>query len=598
MAVHDRSQVPLFGLGERRIMSTKSGGGEGWLLLSTNWSIGGLLARGCLLPPAFGEPTQVPFLDDGFRESLPVAKDRVPGEWSMAVRRSRRNCLPIAIRFLPWEEDGLDDSKREASVRSLALSQVLELVFPSEKERKRFAGLSFPDFDVSRLGIRMKSDVEIFPEGERGDRPQTEFARDVHPEQDVRAGALALADSAAALQAILLSGCPGTEEWTRAVSSAPAGPSEAGKPRGWVEAVRLGLARGDATDGSLEGALLASASEVLSREYRIEVGWPASEVLDRISARTKERLPRHIREREAKRLEEWTDHCRAILTGRQDPPPLLDAGSVPMRAVLLLLLRGDLEPLMAARVGPDAKSDLKVGRDVRALAACLGAVRTGLRAMPVNLKSPNLESPRQMLEFLGVSILRELGLRPEAAGVTHVEVNYRELGVLEGEWVFKHGSTELLRKRREVDPTLSRVAAIGRQFGYSMKREGETSLRLSLDVEEGREQPVFLALHWDGRGENRFLRIWSPALDLSARGKRSSRWPTAALNKRPKSFLLDLLERNSHRDMSCRFAISRELQSVMAVADQLLATLDDQEFGYHVRHVGQVAAGLAREQAK
>jgi len=42
-------------------------------VLSSNWSIGALLARGCLLPPAYGEPTRVAFFDEDNPHHLLVA---------------------------------------------------------------------------------------------------------------------------------------------------------------------------------------------------------------------------------------------------------------------------------------------------------------------------------------------------------------------------------------------------------------------------------------------------------------------------------------------------------------------------------------------
>jgi hypothetical protein len=60
-----------------------------------------------------------------------------------------------------------------------------------------------------------------------------------------------------------------------------------------------------------------------------------------------------------------------------------------------------------------------------------------------------------------------------------------------------------------------------------------------------------------------------------------------------KEFLLALLIRNASPDMNCRFALVDADSTIVALVDQLLATLDEAELKQHIQHVAQVADEFA-----
>ena len=65
-------------------------------VLSSNYSLPMLLARGCILPPICGESTDIQFLDE-FKDQLPWRKGKLPKSWADRVEASTRNAFPIAI---------------------------------------------------------------------------------------------------------------------------------------------------------------------------------------------------------------------------------------------------------------------------------------------------------------------------------------------------------------------------------------------------------------------------------------------------------------------------------------------------------------------
>ena len=68
-------------------------------VLSSNWSIGPLLGRGCLLPQSWGEPSGLSIFDEESVERLVTCVGRIPTNWVEKIRNGElRNAFPIAIR--------------------------------------------------------------------------------------------------------------------------------------------------------------------------------------------------------------------------------------------------------------------------------------------------------------------------------------------------------------------------------------------------------------------------------------------------------------------------------------------------------------------
>ena len=571
-------------------------------VLCSNWSIGPLLARGCLLPPGAGDLTEISFFDEQHRDALLFSRRSIPAGWCAALRESRRNTFPIGIR-LRGSGMRLGKSPTDMSGRAISIGDVDALVFSDSKEMKNFSSMAFADLDPMGLGVTLEVVPEVF-EGsdpdEESEQPQTTAVAAHSPTDDPARIQLRRADALAALRAVLLAAAPGTRPWVESLlrTSGKAGDVE-GEEGAWVAAIMRGiLTSGEEKEQSLESALLAGCSSVLLEEFGLEAGWPATEVLARIEEATRRRCADDVLAADGPTFERWSERCREVLEARVEPQPLRDDRSVGLRAIIFLLLRAEIEPILETQSGEDSGTVLEVGPQVRTLAACLAAVRTGLRSLPSELKIlKGSVEPRSWTDYLGRGVLAHLGYESELrrTDADALTANYRTIGLLQGEWVLAEGGRELTRKPREVDPALTRLAAMGRELGYDLAEHGDAALGVSLRWPDGRGQPVFLGVRRDNVGASPIVRFWSPALDVSSGGKGAKKWPTPALNKTKKTFLLYLLERNASPDLSCRFAISREEEAVIVLVDQLLATLDDQEFQQQIEHVARVADDFERE---
>jgi len=526
--------------------------------------------------------------------ALPASSGPIPAEWTNALKAARRNAVPIAIRVL-----GTTPSWPASGPTFLQLSAVDALVFETKEDLDAFRASGFADYDVELINPSLEVDAKVFA-GASGSGVGIREARDQH-EVDVISETFRCQEALAALHAVLATTGPGRPGWIRAL--APASPKRSAPSREEVliEALVNGV-MGDVESGSEEEfdlAALTAASSVLLRRFPVAVGWPASEVLkaiveeiERISS--EEALTEHRTV-----LDKWSQMSLAVIESREDPPQLLDTKSVPLRAILFLLLRGDIEPILDVTPGEDSTAVLKVGENVRAMAACLAAVRTGLRNLPVSAKVPkDSPNPRHWMEYLGRYLLSGLeGEFPNVPKRDSLTVKYRGMSPLRGEWVLSVKRTEVARKLRRVDPGLSRLEALGEGLDYEVGEHGDTGLMITVRWPDKRAQPVYLAmLKPEGSGGN-FVRFSSPAMSLAS-SRSSGKWPTPKLNKLSKGFLVDLLERNARPDLNCRFTLDRTEQAVTVVVDQLLETLDDEEFRHHVEHVAKVADDYEKEMGR
>jgi hypothetical protein len=298
------------------------------------------------------------------------------------------------------------------------------------------------------------------------------------------------------------------------------------------------------------------------------------------------------------RLLVWENKCREVLNVVSTPPEFLDEKSIPFRAAMLFILRKDVESIARTR---DDSSSLPIGKQVRCLAALMAASRMGLRRLPAQFKiPPGGDIAKKWLGSLGSRIIEDLVQPEDKSSTAFVKLKneYRSLGTLQGEWVIRRGPTELFRITRFFEPDLLRIHAIGTSLGYEMEEYGELGLKTRFSWKSGRAQTVFLELVRRSSKDQAVLRFWSPALNLApARKSKKSPWPATKLKRGlGLNGLVDLLERNAKTSMNCRFAVDREKELLVVIVDQLLATMDEQEFSKHVEHVAKTADDFERDQ--
>jgi len=560
-------------------------------VLSSNWAIGGLLSRGALVAPALSEQTGSPFFDDDHGDMLLASRGGLPSAWCDDVRKTSRNSFPIALE-ISLEHVHLSETQ---GLSSIGLENVIQLVFETDEEATLFTNQGFEDWNLDEFGIPYTVDASIFGDG-------TPLV--VAPAPQKPQGALAdhrssieRADGWAALLAIAPRVLPGKGKWITALEALfnDSEPLDDVQYR-WLAAVKSGIEQDSETKyASLEEALLSVTTLIATTEYGHSVGWPATEILDRIISETEKVHPAALDDEHAVAWRKWGDRCKNILNGTEEPFDMLDAHRIPHRAVLFLLLRERVDAIIGMK---SRNSALRVGPQVRALAALMAACRTGLRRLPVKLKLPHGGGqPRTWLNHLGRRFLtvHELPEGREDRSPGRISSKYRSIGVLQGEWVFQEGRKELFRVARETDSDLVRIHAMGASMGYVFDESDDKGLKTTFEWKNGRSQTVYVELMEPVREPGRFIRFWSPALSLApARKVNSPAWPTAKLKGLKIQGLVHLLEMNAEAGMKCRYAIDREKQAVIVLVDQILSTLDEQEFRQHLEHVASVADGYER----
>jgi hypothetical protein len=206
---------------------------------------------------------------------------------------------------------------------------------------------------------------------------------------------------------------------------------------------------------------------------------------------------------------------------------------------------------------------LGVGSEVRAAAALLAAVRTGLRALPTELKfptDPEAGEVRRWMGVLGDTVASDLELRRErptvaieegADGARAVSVDGRRLFVTPSAAIEIHGAFEALCLR----------------FGW------QVGTRASGDVvgDLGEDTTlVFVAPQSVGRVR---VAVVVDLVDLSGRGD-IGEWPTPKARRITKDQLTRMMEVNDDVTLKGRVALSSTHRALVYVAPLSLSVGD------------------------
>jgi hypothetical protein len=154
--------------------------------------------------------------------------------------------------------------------------------------------------------------------------------------------------------------------------------------------------------------------------------------------------------------------------------------------------------------------------------------------------------------------------------------------------VVEAGRERLVVRKAEVDPRLLRISAMSKQLGYELSEDGYGRLQISVPLKEG-SRAVAIELLASSNIAYDIVRFRCEVGMEDAGPKRSRTKRT----NHGKKVLQALLEANSQRSMSCRFALNPETGGIGALVDQPLGTMDEEEFRWHLENVAH-AAGEAR----
>src|SRR5262245_26971407 len=130
------------------------------VVLSSNFTIGPLLSRGCLLPDALEGDA---IIESRMPLRLLWFADAVPTNWVEALVASARNVTPIAIRlFRGRKVREIPVGNRTTRVECIAIADVEQLFFKSDKDRARFESLEFGNYALAGSGLRTGVDEALF----------------------------------------------------------------------------------------------------------------------------------------------------------------------------------------------------------------------------------------------------------------------------------------------------------------------------------------------------------------------------------------------------------------------------------------------------
>jgi hypothetical protein len=306
------------------------------------------------------------------------------------------------------------------AIDAIGLGDVERLLFRSQSELERFSGLDFSNYDSSDVGRLAAVEASAFEGGDaasqdKASRPAAEAAPPITDERNeltqsrvpasVR-DAVRLADCRTAIAAFLFTSSPGKSAWMRGIEAL--GSRKHGQSgETWPGAVISAVIGEIPALPPVERTLLTAAVSRL-RRLPLEEGWPAELLLRQVSEDAIERLQREVSDssRDCDAVAVWRSRAAEVLSSRAEPQSMADDAFLLQRALLFLLLRGDLDS-MCERV-PGRVTRLGPGPTVQGIAGLLAAYRTGIRAMPTRYKKSSTGS-LTWLEYLGDVFIRFVG---------------------------------------------------------------------------------------------------------------------------------------------------------------------------------------------
>ena len=131
-------------------------------VISSNYTLAPLFSRGCLLPPIFGEKTQLEYFD-AQPTQLPLATKQISASISRQIENSARNAYPIAVEIVSEKHlTTLRIKEAKQSLPILSINASKRILFRTQEELARFSSASFGDFETSNIGIELVVDEDIF----------------------------------------------------------------------------------------------------------------------------------------------------------------------------------------------------------------------------------------------------------------------------------------------------------------------------------------------------------------------------------------------------------------------------------------------------
>lgn len=576
---------------ENGLFESGAGVGRQWYALVNRTTLMQSFGASMLLPQSL-LPEDADAVSKHCGDALLVVGRGVSAELCRAIESAMPGEFPVLcllssnVRVDPIEELGSEIGLVEAPI---PIGMIVQAAFPSEELLRDFQSRSFDDVpsevvpcgaDPARFALDDFAPLEAIVtalEGRGTDRPA------------LSVGKWESCDKVAGALLALVRSLPADQAWFRVAAGLIR--------REWAVAADLPDSLGVALPATLgndgksreksgpEAILLKCGAEAFAQSNP-KTGWVPSELLESICAAAMGHAPFSKREDQAQELKAWAQYCKELLDGEGVVRPLTDEKYLVRRAILLVLLHETPQGVVASR-----DSMFEPGPRVLAVAAMLAGIHVGFRRQSAESKQPPVLS--RLLGELVCDLLRD---RPDAAGGVDVEQDVIAMGVGHQRLRLLVGGESVVARDIEAHPALRQIAAIGERLGINLECDDSgRELRYTHKLKNGRPQSVrirMLPTDYDGRSVVRFSSRCL-ALHSLMSGTTESEAIASLRKTRSKKVsrdeLIGLLLRNDRTSMHCRFSISPEESSIVASVDQIVETLDDDEFRAHIEHVAQVA---------
>lgn len=546
-------------------------------ILSSNYTLPSLLARGLMFTPNAGDGEGLAYLDQ-WHDRFPCDTNGVPEAWSSGVETSARNAFPILLKLRHQRRPIALRSRRDhRSLEALLLEDVDKFVFRSEEEKERFLSFEFENVPLESVTGRAVVDLARFralaPKGSRTRRADTSDDHEL-------SAIIRRADGIGAIIALILSNSRSNGEWVHQLGLITTVDPKRSMSDCWLREVIERLRKPNSPlPSDLDRALLAATCRVLLR-HPLASGWPSAQILSEVvtEALTGSN-PTAIASYHVE-LDAWANHCHEVLSGKTLTVMLSDEKSIARRALLLLLLRGTVQAVSAASLD-DPRSGLVVGRNVKMLALALAAAREGLRALGREFKSiENDAQPIDLRKSLSSIIVEEMRCMLTGASRPpsyQIDVGYVRLGSLCGQWEVRLPGTT----------TICLPAGFHKRLQEAYQRFNKLGIDEWQQPEWSFDAVAFCATGSDGKTRKAILRIprgdqfksicqlWLP-LDIRIANRADKRGSRIG-HKHRDTVLTHILESQAQTAAAFRYVLSDDGESLAMLVELRSDSLTDAE---------------------
>ncbi|WDE00739.1 hypothetical protein [Thalassomonas actiniarum] len=296
------------------------------------------------------------------------------------------------------------------------------------------------------------------------------------------------------------------------------------------------------------------------QSFNIEDGFDPLYVLEKVEECFKNQIEGITEENE-----KWLVYIKRVIDADIEVPVLADEGDIFKRAVLLFLLRPDLERLKNA-----LNSTISPGPVVFSIAVFLAGYTTGLCRMGGEYKG-NYDTfnnfTKSLLDWLWcrTGLTLSTSLQPDTSGVS---------------LVYKINKEVLMCLKLAPNSSLARVLHKVVASGYILNYDGDSNeLYFNIQLNSGECQPLYIVFFKQLDAGFDAIRLVTPYLPLTG----------SKLKTLTKKMAIELLIRNSEESMYCNYSYSEKHKAIVIEAKLIINNIVNEEFDKILNYIVKMA---------